>query len=382
MMRPLLSALVLLLSMPLASARAAEATSWGTTFPANTLATHLGDAPARYMVVPAGAETPELAQAEQALAAALRSSGKALLVMNAQALGPVAQLDDASIVRRGAGFPVDRVVVLRLFPDASGALTQAVVTTYDTTGQSLGSFSAVAGTALAARDAGPSAAPQQAPALPKPVAPARPVAPLADAVEQYEQRHIGFDELVAVSTRTGAVMSKWTMPYEGKFKKPLDGEAFYQKLGRNDLVDAYQSKMTLKTVTGIAGGAAIVGGAILSITALSSKHEDCDAFSPDFRACFERNRTRFDSTRTTMLAGIGTVGVGIGLLGVTLLINPHPITPSEARELADGYNKQLKAELGLTDDGTPAPVHPSAIQAHLTPVVGPGGAGLQLSGTF
>ena len=79
-------ALVLQFSLPSSLAHAAEANSWGTTFSAESLATHLGDTSVRYMVVPVGAKAPELAQAEQALAAALRASGKALLVMNAQAL--------------------------------------------------------------------------------------------------------------------------------------------------------------------------------------------------------------------------------------------------------------------------------------------------------
>jgi hypothetical protein len=65
-------------------------------------------------------------------------------------------------------------------------------------------------------------------------------------------------------------------------------------------------------------------------------------------------------------------------------MNSHPVTASEARELADTYNKQLKRELGLDEEGTPAPApaRPPSIQARFSPVVGPGGAGLRLSGTF
>ena len=73
MTRTLLAALALLLTAPRLSAHAAETSAWSTTFPAQTLATHLGDTPARYMVVPAGGEAPELTQAEQALTAALRA---------------------------------------------------------------------------------------------------------------------------------------------------------------------------------------------------------------------------------------------------------------------------------------------------------------------
>ncbi len=389
MTRTLLVALVLLLSAPRLSAHAAEASPWSTTFPAQSLATHLGEAPARYLVVPAGGESPEFTQAEQALTAALRASGKAPLVMNAQALGPVAQLADGEIVRRGASFPVDRVMVLRLFPDGSGALTQAVVTVYDTAGKSLGSFSAAAGTALAANSEAPSssvaAAPQPVapPAPARPQAPRKPVEPAMNALEQYEQRHIGFDELVAVSMRTGMVMTQWTVPYEGKYKKPLEGDAFYKKVGREDLVTAYQEKMSTKTAIGVLGGAAIVGGGILAIANLSGPREDCDVFSNDFSGCMERNRQRLNERMTTSLVGMGVAAGGVGLLTAAIYINPHPVTPSEARALADGYNEKLKVELGLSDEGAPAqkPAHP-VIQARITPAVGPGGAGLVLSGTF
>ncbi|HEX8439740.1 hypothetical protein [Archangium sp.] len=381
MPRTLLVAFVLLLSTAPASALAAESSTWGTTFPADALATHLGDAPARYLLVPAGIASPELAQAELALASALRASGKALLVMNAQALGQVAQLDDASIAQRGAGFPVDRVMVLRLFPDASGALTQAVVTLYDTTGQSHGSFSAVAGTALSARTQAPQ---QQQAATPAPRAPAPPTVPNANPTEQYEQQYIGFDEVVAVNAGTGSVLSKWTMPFVGKFKKPLEGDALYKLVGRDDLAQVYQDKMITKTVVSVLGGAALLGGGILSVTAITAKREECNVFSPGFDACFERNRQSFDEKRTTVLMGIGISGVGIGVLSWGLLMSPHPVTPSEARELADGYNKKLKGKLGLSEEGTPVTPAPttSSIQARLSPVLGPNGAGLRLSGTF
>ncbi|QRK12544.1 hypothetical protein JQX13_22465 [Archangium violaceum] len=396
MLRTLLISLVLLLAVPRSSALAAEEASWNTTLPAEAVATYLDGPPARYMVVPAGTEAPELAQAEQALAAALRNSGKAVLVMNAQALGPVAQLDDAAIVQRGAGFPVDRVMVLRLFPDASGALTQAVVTLYDTAGQPRGSFFANQGTALAPRPQAPEQkvasasepTPPPAPANPPPAAPARPSKPkpLTDPVEQYEQQYIGFDEFVALNGQTGTVVAQTSLPYEGKFKRPLQGDAFYKKVGREDLVQAYQGKIALKTVIGIAGGAALVGGAIFGINGLNAGEEDCAGYD-DYAgssACFDRNWARQDEQRAKFLTGLGISTAGIVALAAAILINPHPVTASEARELADGYNKKLKTNLGLSEDGTPIapPERPAAIQARFSPVFRPDGGGLMLSGTF
>jgi hypothetical protein len=400
MTRTLLVSLALLLSAPRVSAHAAEGSGWSATFPAQSVATHLGEAQARYMVVPAGDASPELAQAEQALTAALRTGGKATLVMSAQALGPVAQLSDGEIVQRGASFPVDRVAVLRLFPDGAGALTQAVVSIYDTTGTSLGTFSAVAGAALGARTeaAAPAEGPEaQAappevaaaappPAAPLPLAPAplRPRLAFEERQEQYEQRHIAFDEIVAVNAGTGTVVSQWTVPYEGKYRKPLQGKAFYEKVGRRDLVKAYEDKLAMKTVIGVLGGAAVVGGGLLTYSGVTTGNEQCDAFSSSFDACFERNRQSFDRGMSKTMLGIGVAAGGLGILVAAALVSPHPVSASQARELADGYNKKLKAELGLgePEDAPTRPHLPPVLQARVGATVGPRGAGLLVSGTF
>ncbi|WNG34860.1 hypothetical protein F0U61_15280 [Archangium violaceum] len=389
-MRALLLTLTLLLSAPVSSALAAEDSTWSATFSAESLATWLDAPPARYLLVPAGAESPALTQAEQALATALRASGKASLVMDAQALGPVTRSDDATIVQRGAGFPVDRVLVLRLFPDASGEQTQAVVTVYDTTGQTRGAFSATRGTALEPRTlAAPEPAPSKpVPSMPTPSKPVPPSAPSMDPVEQYEQQYIGFDEFIAVNAGTHAVVSQHTVPYEGKFKKPLRGDTFYQKVGRADLVEAYQGKMTLKTVLGVVGVGAIAGGIVAGVTgANANQSEDCFAdrgYFEDTSACFDRNWERADRRREAFLTGFGISAAGIGVLIAAIFINPHPVTPSEARELADGYNKKLRSDLGLSDDGKPVtPARaPSSIQARFSPVFRADGGGLLLSGTF
>jgi hypothetical protein len=206
-------------------------------------------------------------------------------------------------------------------------------------------------------------------------------------VEQYEQQYIGFDELVAVNMNSGTVVAQRTVPYEGKFKKPLQGDTFYKKVGREDLVRAYQDKMGVKTAVAIVGGAAAVGGGILSVVSLNglfARGEDCDFFSYDYNACKARNEQRQDASTAWFLAGLGISTVGLSTAVVALAINPHPVTPSEARELADGYNKKLKSDLGLSEDGQPVapPERPAAIQARLSPVFRPGGGGLLLSGTF
>ncbi|NMO13959.1 hypothetical protein HPC49_08875 [Pyxidicoccus fallax] len=232
--------------------------------------------------------------------------------------------------------------------------------------------------------------PEQAPPAEAvtPPAPERPALSFAEAKEQYELRHIGFDDYVAMQMNPWTMsaprtVARWTLPYEGKYKKPLEGKAFYEKLGRADLVEAYNSNMRTKTLIGVAGGGVLVGGALVIFGVFDSKREDCDAFSPDFSACMDRNSDRFDSRMGNMLLGSALGAAGAGMMVYAVWRNPHPVDTSKARELADAYNKQLQSELGISDEPAPRPrKRPSVIQASVTPTVGRNGGGLLLNAVF
>ena len=341
---PLACVLAVLLSS--ASARAFEPSPWALSFTPEAVATWLGAVPARHLVVPAGEGSPERALAARALEDALRARDKTLLVMGAEALGSLDALDDVSIARRGAAFPVDRVWVLRLFPDASGARTRAVVALYTPSGEPLGSFLATAGVALEPRAAAP------------PVAPPAPVS-ASDAQQHYEERFIGFPEVLTLAGTPSLI--RWVQPYEGKYQKPLVGDAFYRKIQRPDLVEAYQNKQGTRMALGVMGGGATVGGMVLMFSAL------------------------FDSEAHYARIPVGGVVMTAGLVGMLVgaYLNPHPVEPSEARRLADAYNQKLRGELGLSGERAPEPVAPKpAVHARLTPLWGPGGAGLGLQGSF
>ncbi|RKH57741.1 hypothetical protein [Corallococcus llansteffanensis] len=230
-----------------------------------------------------------------------------------------------------------------------------------------------------------------------PPAPERPVLSFAEAKEQYELRHIGFDDYVVtavspwmagnggVSMRPPKTLGRWSIPYEGKHKKPLEGVGFYEKLGRADLVAAYQSNVRKKVVIGVVGGATMVAGMGLVLGGLGPRDEDCDIGRPDFSACIRRNLDRGDKRLTLSMVGMGVGLVGVGVLTYGVWLNPHPIEPYQARELADGYNQQLQGELGLSEDPARTPQtrkFPGLIQASLSPTVGPDGGGLQLNGVF
>ncbi|WP_284666442.1 hypothetical protein [Myxococcus sp. SDU36] len=214
-----------------------------------------------------------------------------------------------------------------------------------------------------------------------------PVLSPEEALEQYELRHIGFDEFVTVSLTFSPLAlfgppRWWTVAYEGKFKKPLKGEAFYRKLGRDDLLAEYQARSTMNLTLKLVGGVATVGGLTYVIAAAASLPDYCPS-GPDFASCTRRKSAAEERMRTKFWVGSSVSMIGAGLLMWGVLRDPHPITPSEARELADGHNKRLRQELGLTGGPTPAPrARPNVIQARVTPVLGPHTGGLMVEGTF
>jgi hypothetical protein len=73
--------------------------------------------------------------------------------------------------------------------------------------------------------------------------------PRADALEQYDEQAIGFDDFGGVVTEDGRVTGtvQWSSPYQGKYKKPLVGADFYRAVGRPDLVKQYEDRAALKS---------------------------------------------------------------------------------------------------------------------------------------
>jgi hypothetical protein len=198
--------------------------------------------------------------------------------------------------------------------------------------------------------------------------------------EEYEQRRIGFNEIVKVD-KNGQVVVMRSTPYEGRDKKPLNDEAFYLKVGRPDLASAYQRRVIFKIAAGITAGVAILGGGIFALTT-GAQGDFCESSQADYNACFARNlQIRGERNMRTRL-GLPIIGAGGVLLALAVALSPHPIAQSEAHRLADSYNERLKVDLGLSDESKLGPSGLLGIQARWAPVVVPGGAGLLLSGAL
>jgi len=313
---------------------AAVALDWSGSFPSEVLATWL-DGPASYLVAPAGPGADGVASA---VIAALRGSGRAELVMDAKALGPIADADDATVVKKAAALPIARIAVVRVFED------RAVVTVYEkTSGAVSTAFSVKAGTPLATRTGSgvPAGVSRAAAAAVAKVLPT----PAANASEEYEKRYIDFDEIVGINGY-GAVVGRWTEPYQGKYRKPLGGSDFYQAIGRTDLVDSYRRRMANKVLL-IAAGVGAMAGSI----ALAAEKERGSCAMTDFTGGCMVYNTDHPNIASSIVLGVA----GAGAIVWGALLSAHPIDAPEARRLADEYNKDLRRKLNLSAAVAPAP---------------------------
>lgn len=339
---------------------------------------YLGNSNPKLIVVAAGSDSPALRAAAKALENGLRASGKAALVMNAESIGSVSGLDDQSIVKRCANTPVDRVVVIRVFPDNSGRLSTAVISFYDKAGQSVDAFTVDESKPMPPKcgisSAGEGLAPQTADTVAKTIE--KSVSASGHSQEEYDLHYIGFEELVVVQSYgwygTGTV-KQWAIPYEGKYKKLLEGSAFYEKIGRKDLVESYDSRKTTKTALTVGGAIAAVGGVVISFVGITD-HRDCGRPGAGADAC--------GVNVAPAIAGIAISLVGSGLMLGGILMNPNPIDGSEARKLADEYNGKLKTQLGLSEMIDPTPARRSNVQVSIAPRLSRNGLGLALGITF
>ncbi|MBN2359500.1 MAG: hypothetical protein JXR83_08590 [Deltaproteobacteria bacterium] len=330
------------LALTLAATGSAAAAGWSDTFSSERVAAHVTGEMKTIAVVAAGERNRELEQAAAALSRALRDSGKTELVMDDRGLGNLSRLDDAAIVARCAKLPVAMVAVVRLFGGESGAPPTTVVTFYDKQSEVAAALSARRGVPLepppASGGAGeglPGDAASAVASLTKNIS-----ASQHQARERFEKEVVWFEDMVAVDTGSGAVVNSWTNAYQGKYKKPLAGDEFYETVGRPDLAEQYRSSETVRNALIVPGS--VLGGLGLLAVSMSP----LALLIPDSAL---DDDTKMTLVFGTLIGGAGVAGVGVVVGMVGGAINPHPVEPTEARELADDFNKKLARDLGLTD---------------------------------
>jgi hypothetical protein len=287
--------------------------------------------------------------------------------MDDKALGNVAALGDADLVKKVGSLPVDRVAVVRVFP--GGEHHTAVVTFYGLDGKAVAALNVEQGQALAKNSSGGlgiagGVAPRAAQA----------VAELAttneDAEEQYEKRAVWFQDFGAFDGRTGAMVATWSEPRKGKYGEPLAGADFYDYVGKPDLAAQYRAVESENSFDAKVGGFLSLGGLAFMLVGpfvLPKSHDEA---------------TGYDHRRIFLPMGIGGAAMITGLIyAVAAWDDPNPVQLHEAREMADKFNEGLKAELGIHAEATPTSAE-RGIDVAVAPYVDKNAGGLVLGVRF
>jgi pyruvate/2-oxoglutarate dehydrogenase complex dihydrolipoamide acyltransferase (E2) component len=206
--------------------------------------------------------------------------------------------------------------------------------------------------AVLAAAPGTPAAGEQRPAG-EPAAPVSGTAPPAEAAgeptplpqRRYDEEYIQLEDFAWVSGSHGDTTTTIrTIPYQGKYRKPLEGAAFYEAVGRPDLEAAYLKRESTRTALMLVGLAGVVGGAIYTATSFHQAPPDPAAGPEVFQQQVEAAaRAQSEAMRTGIFISLG--GLVLGTVGLS--IDPHPVTAPEARRLAEEHNQRLRQELGL-----------------------------------
>jgi hypothetical protein len=422
----------------------AQESAWTRSFAPEAVGTYLPAGKNEIVVVtPSHASGSEriAREEEAAAAAALQTAFRqcAGQVMDATSLGSLAGLDDAEIVKKAAGMPVNRVAILRLSSEDPWAPMRAAVTVYDKAGTVVAAFSAVAGSPLEPTGKTATSAEGNDTSATDGVAGqvATSQADRKKAREIYDRFIIGFDDWAGVVDGRREAR-EWTQPWQGKDRKPLEGADFYRAIGRLDLVAKYRSHQRIKTglaMVGalvVAGGGYLVGkgsgeserrilGYVLGVAGLTMVAAPWSESSHLLYGLADRRSSGEDGSvvgyrpnrglrigltilgATIVAGGIYTMkgasggdsdsqllGGLLGIVGVTMAVVPwwsssHPISAGEARRLADEHNQELKAKVGLSlVEERPSPPVRLASRLFVAPTVlaYPRGGGLGLLGRF
>ena len=195
------------------------------------------------------------------------------------------------------------------------------------------------------------------------------------AEEQYDEQAIGFDDFGSVVTSHGEVSGtvQWSSPYQGKYKKPLEGVDFYRAVGRPDLVKQYEDAAALKTGLMVGGGLAVLAGLITATIVASGQGTTCTPITPgsfDMPTCTTAPPV---DPAYGWLSLASSVGGGVAFIAGAG-INPDPVGTVGKRQLAETYNRDLWQRLT-------AEPH-SAVDVHVVPHVEKDGGGVSVAVRF
>ncbi len=359
--------------------------NWAKTFDSQQVATYFDRGGLRIIVVSAGAPQNKAADAAAALEVALRKSGKTKLVMSDDSLESMASLNDKDIVGKCKSLPVDLAATVRVFPGEEEGKDNVVVVFYNLKGKVVVAMNGQANVKLPVNQN------QATTGQGVTTGAAKTIEEISeesnkkqeqqkDGQGEYDQSYIWFEEMAAFQlTPMGArQVASWSIPYQGKLKKPLEGDEFYKTIGRQDLAEEYNNRKVLRWTLMVGGIGLEMAGLIVGLTSIGNKSDECESYDySNPNKC-----SYYKSDYTQLWIGMGVMGAGIVSFFIGMFTPAHPISAYEGRQLADQYNKKLKQRLGLSSSRQNRLTASAAWRFTLSSFSTNSGGGLNLSTRF
>lgn len=338
------------------TADSAPSTDWNgreeASFATPNLETYL-DTTGSVIVVAAGAPSPALEAARSKIETQLDGSSKVSKVLDHTMAGDTSTADDEKIANRLTAYPVDRIVIVRAFPDDDSAIV--VVSVVDKTGRVVSGFNVPIGTPVPANQ-GTASTPQENPGAGVSDDAASAVSSTVEQIEdeskskiaEYNRKFLYLQNIYGVRVDTGQIVSSAIFVRQGLQRKPVDGGEFYEIIERPDLAKKYKVRRGLRLGLGIglplAGLGIALGGTPLLVQGLDRLSQ------PEFGAGPQPTPEHDRMVRDSII--MFSVGGGLMLTGVMVsaLLRSHPVKGNELYDLVDTYNRKLLERLGLSEE--------------------------------
>jgi hypothetical protein len=167
---------------------------------------------------------------------------------------------------------------------------------------------------------------------------------------------------------TGTAKAGYTA-FQGKWRQPLNPEEFYNAVGRSDLAESYSRRQGTRVTL-------MIGGIVAGVVGFGVMAHGASAGGED-----EFGEPKMDENE--MKIGTLIVVGGLVMWVVGRVMNPHPVSVSEAHAIAVQHNNTLESAIEPGDeDEARRPPKPAPFRLAITPAVTGSGAGLVVVGTF
>jgi hypothetical protein len=166
--------------------------------------------------------------------------------------------------------------------------------------------------------------------------------------DRYQAQALGVRDLTAVRRDgTPGDRQRWLLPdgpwdaFQGADHHPIDDEAFFRIVGREDLLRRYQHRSIVKKSLSYGGGALLAGGLLFAgAVAALGRNEEQNLYlggAPPRSAV------------PTPLWGLAVAGVGLAAAIAGHVLDPRPVDADAAEGLARDYDRGLRTSLGISD---------------------------------